>query len=134
MAITIKQLIDKNKSAHDAAFYIESINLSYVLINKALKQIVKEDLKLQLLDQKIKTSNLIGLIKKNTSENPLLKKKVSNKLIKDLKLFITLYKTITKELKFQYPEKKIVDSAKLGIDCIIILNTTLVKIKNNKID
>lgn len=134
MAITIKQLIDKNKSAYDAAFFTESINLSYVLINKALKQIVKEDLKLQLLDQKIKTSNLISLIKKNTAENPLLKKKVSNKLIKDLKLFVSLYKTIAKELKFQYPEKKIADSAKLGIDCIVILNTTLVKIKNNKID
>jgi hypothetical protein len=134
MATTIKQLLDKNKSSFDSGFYIETLSLSYILINKALKQIVKEDLKLQVIDQKIKTSNLISLIKKNTEENPLLKKKVSNKLIKDLKLFISLYKTITKELKFQFPEKKISDLAKLGIDCIIILNTTLVKIKNNKID
>jgi hypothetical protein len=51
-----------------------------------------------------------------------------------MKLFSDLYKSIYKELKFQYPEKKIIDTAKLGIDCIIILNTCLVKIKNNKVE
>jgi hypothetical protein len=132
--MTIKQLLDKNKASFDSGFYIETLNLSFILINKALKQIVKEDLKLQVLDQKIKTSNLISLIKKNIDSNPLLKKKVSKKLIKDMKLFSDLYKSIYKELKFQYPEKKIIDTAKLGIDCIIILNTCLVKIKNNKVE
>ena len=44
MAITIKQLIDNNKKAFDAGFFIESINLSYILLNKALKQIVKDEL------------------------------------------------------------------------------------------
>lgn len=134
MAITIKQLLDKNKSSFDNGFFIETLSLSYILINKALKQIVKEDLKLQVIDQKIKTGNLISLIKKNIDTNPVLKKKVSKKVIKDIKLFSDLYKSIHKELKFQYPEKKIQDSAKLGIDCIIILNTCLVKIKNNKVE
>jgi hypothetical protein len=134
MAITIKQLLDKNKSSFDNGFFIETLSLSYILINKALKQIVKEDLKLQVIDQKIKTGNLISLIKKNIDTNPVLKKKVSKKVIKDIKLFSDLYKSIHKELKFQYPEKKIQDTAKLGIDCIIILNTCLVKIKNNKVE
>lgn len=132
MAVTIKQLIDKNKSAYDNSYFIESINLSYILINKALKQIVKDDLHQEMLDSKIKTSNLINHIKKEIIKTPDFKSKVSKKLIKDLGLFVDLYKTISKELKYQYPEKKITDTAQLGINCIVILNTTLLKIKNNK--
>ena len=45
MAVTIKQLIDKNKKAFDDKHFIESINLSYILVNKALKQIVKDEFK-----------------------------------------------------------------------------------------
>jgi len=134
MAVTIKQLIDKNKKAFDGNYFIESINLSYILINKALKQIVKDDLHQEHIDQKIKTSNLITHIKKEQVINPTIKTKVSKKLIKDILLFIDLYKTISKELKYQFPEKKIADTAQLGINCIIILNTSLVKIKNNKVD
>lgn len=134
MAVTIKQLIDKNKKAFDNTYFIESINLSYVLINKALKQIVKDELQQEHIDQKIKTSSLISNIKKELIINPSLKTKVSKKLIRDILLFIDLYKTITKELKYQFPEKKITETAQLGINCIIILNTSLVKIKNNKVD
>jgi hypothetical protein len=134
MAVTIKQLIDKNKKAYDSTFFIESINLSYILINKALKQIVKDDLHQEHIDQKIKTSNLISHIKKELDTNPAIKTKVSKKLIKDISLFSNLYKTIGKELKFQFPEKKISETAQLGINCCIILNTSLIKIRNNKVD
>lgn len=134
MPVTIKQLIDKNKSAFDSGFYIESLSLTYILINKGLKQIIKDDLALEMLDQKIKTSNLITHIKKELEANPSIKTKISKKVIKDLKLFITLYKAIIRELKYQFPEKKIKDTAQLGINCISILNTTLIKIKYNKID
>jgi hypothetical protein len=134
MAVTIKQLIEKNKKAFDNSYFIESINLSYILINKALKQIVKDDLMQEVIDQKIKTSNLITHIKKELLNNPTLKTKVSKKVIKDIELFIDLYKSIGKELKYQYPEKKITETAQLGINCIIILNTSLVKIKNNKVE
>jgi hypothetical protein len=132
MAVTIKQLIEKNKTGFDNAYFIESINLSYILINKALKQIVKDELKQEVIEQKIKTSNLISHIKKELAINPLLKVKVSKKVVKDIDLFIKLYKEIGRELKYQYPEKKISDTAQLGINCIIILNTSLIKIKNNK--
>ena len=134
MAITIKTLIDKNKKAFDNGFYIESINLSYILINKALKQIVKNDLKQEALDQKIKTANLIKCIKNEFDSNPTLKTKVSKKLIRDILFFNSLYKEIGKEIKYQFPEKKIADTSRLGIECIIILNNSLVKIKNNKVD
>lgn len=134
MTTTIKQLIEKNKKAFDNGYFIESINLSYVLINKALKQIVKEDLKQEVIENKIKTSNLINHIKNQLLSNPQLKTKVSKKVLKDIELFIELYKTITKELKYQYPEKKITETSQLGINCIVILNTSLLKIKNNKVN
>lgn len=133
MATTIKSLIDKNKNAFDHLFYIESLNLSYILINKALKQIIKDELKQEIIDSKIKTSNLISYIKKAHITNPAIKLKVSKKAMKDIELFVSLYKSIGKELKFQYPEKKITETAQLGINCIVILNTSLLKIKNNKI-
>jgi len=134
MAITIKQLIDKNKKAFDNSYFIESTNLSYILINKALKQIVKDELKQEVIEQKIKTSNLINHIKKELTSNPALKNKVSKKVIKDIELFMKLYKAIGRELKYQYPEKKITDTSQLGINCIVILNTSLVKIKNNNVE
>lgn len=134
MAVTIKQLIEKNKKGFDNGYFIESINLSYILINKALKQIVKDELKQEVIEQKIKTSNLISHIKKELNTNPALKSKIAKKVIKDIELFIDLYKSIAKELKYQYPEKKITETAQLGINCIVILNTSLLKIKNNKVD
>ncbi len=134
MAVTVKTLIDKNKKAFDAGFYIESISLSYILINKALKQIVKHDLKQDSIDHKIKTSNLIRFIKMEVASNPTLKVTISKKVMKDILLFNTLYKAIQKEIKYQFPEKKIADTSRLGINCLVILNTSLVKIKNNKVD
>jgi len=133
MAITIKTLIDKNKKAFDSKYFIESLNLSYILINKALKQIVKDDLNIELIDQKVKTSLLVSQIKKELVLNPSLKSKITKKVINDIGLFLYLYKVLHKELKFQFPEKKIEDAATLGINCIVILNTSLVKIKNNSI-
>ena len=133
MATTIKHLIDKNKTSFDNRYFIESINLSYILVNKALKQIVKDELNQEVIDRKIKTSNLINHIKKEFVSNPSLKTKLSKKVVKDIELFIELYKSIGKELKFQYPEKKITETAQLGINCIVILNTSLLKIKNNNV-
>jgi hypothetical protein len=133
MAIIIKQLIDKNKQAFDQHYYIESINLSYILINKALKQLVKDELNVDVMEPKIKTSNLIKHIKKELTNKPELKLKISKKVLKDLQLFVSLFKEINKELKYQFPEKKIMETAQLGINCIVILNNSLLKIKHNKV-
>ena len=129
----IKQLIEQNKKAFDTKYFIESINLSYILINKAIKQIVKDDLKHEIIDNKIKTSHLITHIKREFEVNPSIKTKLSKKAVKDIELFTDLYKSINRELKYQYPEKKITETAQLGINCIVILNTSLLKIKNNKV-
>lgn len=134
MSVTIKKLIEKNKKSYDNGFYIESICLSYILLNKALKQIIKEHLKGDNLEQKIKTTELISFIKKELIVNPEIKTKVSKKVIKDIEQFSKLYKSIYKEMKSQYPEKKIIETSQLGINCIVILNTSLLKIKNNKIE
>ncbi len=129
----IKHLIDRNKKAFDTNYFIESINLSYILINKAIKQIVRDDLKHEIIEHRIKTTQLITHIKKEIDSNPTIKTKLSKKAIKDIELFTELYKTINKELKYQYPEKKITETAQLGINCVVILNTSLLKIKNNKV-
>lgn len=133
MAVTITSLIQKNKKSFDEEFLIESLSLSYILINKALKQIIKNDLQQEVVNQKTKTSSLIVRIKKEILKNPNIKASISKKAMKDIVLFINLYKEIFKELKFQYPEKKIKDTAQLGINCISMLNTSLVKIKNNAV-
>ncbi|MDF2447578.1 MAG: hypothetical protein K0R26_82 [Bacteroidota bacterium] len=132
MATTIKQLIDKNKQAFDNRYFIESLHLSYVLLNKASRQIIKDDLKPLNLENRIKLPALIGHIKKEYLNNPTIKPKFPKKVVKDIELFIDLYKSINKEIKYQYPEKKITDTAQLGINCLVILNTSLLKIKNNK--
>lgn len=134
MPYTIKQLIEKNKKAFDNGFFIESLNLSFILIHKGLKQFVKDELKQETIEQKTKISGLVSLIKKTIDEQPQLKTKISKKVIKDISLFVELYKSVNKELKFQFPEKKITETAQLGINCLIILNTCLIKIKNNKVD
>lgn len=131
MNYTIKQLIQRNKKAFDEKFFIESVSLTYILINKAIKQIVKEELQQELNDQKIKTSFLLKFIKKNHLDVPGLKTKLPKKLIKDIEHFIKLYKEINRELKFQLPDKKIHDTAQLGVNCVIMLNNSLLKIKNN---
>lgn len=106
MAVTIKALIDKNKMAYDAKFFIESLSLSYILINKALKQIVKDEFQTEQIDQKIKTTELVSLLKKEVVKNQNLKIKLTKTLLKDIELFLILYKLLHKELKFQFPEKK----------------------------
>lgn len=133
MAVTITFLIQKNKKAFDDGYLIESLGLTYILINKALKQIIKNDLKQNVISPKAKTSILITHVKKELINNPSVKSSVSKKAMKDISLFISLYKDVFKELKYQYPEKKISDTAQLGINCISMLNTSLIKIKNNTV-
>lgn len=134
MPYTIKQLIEKNKKAFDSGFFIESLNLSFILINKGLKQFVKDELKQETIEQKSKIAGLVSLIKKSLEEQPQLKTRISKKVLKDISLFNKLYKSVNKEIKFQFPEKKITETAQLGINCLVVLNTCLIKIKNNKVD
>ncbi len=132
MSPALKQLVTRNKLAFDSKFYIESLSLSYILINKELKELVKKDLPVDALEVKIKTTDLIKIIKKELKENSILKAKLSKKVFNEVIHFNRLYKDVYKELKFQYSEKKIFETAKLGIDCVAMLHTNILKAKHNK--
>ncbi len=132
MSPALKHLVTKNKLAFDSKFYIESLSLSYILINKELKELVKKDLPPDTLELRIKTTDLIKIIKKELNDNPGLKAKLSKKVLKEVIHFNKLYKEVYREVKFQYSEKKIFETAKLGIDCVAMLHTNIMKVKNNR--
>ena len=52
------------------------------------------------MNQKTKTAYLIAHIKKEILNNPNIKASISKKAMKDIVLFVSLYKEIFKELKF----------------------------------
>ena len=128
---TIKTLIDKNKKAFDQHFYIESIHLSYLLITKALKEITKGE-RIIVLNNAAKLSDYTKALKTHYDKTPLFKKKLKKTIYKQIVEFNAECKLVTKELKFQYPEIKLLHTAKKGINIIIMLNTTLIKRKSNK--
>lgn len=128
---TIKNLIDKNKKAFNEHFYIETINLSYLLITKALKQITKEE-RIAVLNNAAKLSDYTKALKEHYNKVPLFKKKLKKTIYRQIVEFNTEYKLVAKELKFQYPETKLLHTAKKGMNIVILLNTTLIKLKSNK--
>ncbi len=127
---TIKQLVDKNKKAYDSQFYVESISLSYILIIRALRQITKEE-KINIHSAQAKLNEFTKRLKAHYNKKPLFKKKLKKDIYRHIVQFSSDYKLVTKELKFQYPEIKLKNTAKSGIQIIIKLNTTLIKLKNN---
>ncbi len=129
---TIKQLIDKNKVAYESQFYVESIHLSYILIIRALKQITNEE-KISVHNTHAKLNEFTKKLKSHYSKAPLFKKKLKKEIYRHIVQFNSDYKLVTKELKFQYPEIKLRNTARSGIQIIIKLNTTLIKLKNNKL-
>jgi hypothetical protein len=129
---TIKNLIDRNKKAYENHFYIEATNLSYLLIAKALKQITKEE-RINILFNPAKLNDYIKALKIQYNKAPLFKKKLKKTIYRQIVEFNSEYKLVIKELKFQYPEIKILNTAKRGINIVIQLNTTLIKLKANKL-
>jgi hypothetical protein len=129
---TIKNLITNNKKALDHQHYIEAIHLSYLLVTKALKQICKEE-KIVVHNNATKLNDYIKALKTHYNKAPLFKKKLKKTIYKQIVEFNTEYKRISKELKFQFPEIKLSHAAKKGMNVIILLNTTLIKIKANKL-
>lgn len=131
MALSIKELIEKNKNAFKHQYYIESTNLSYGLITKALKQIISEE-KLNTVVTRMKLSDCIKVFKQHYSTSPTFKKKLKKKVYKNICEFNEDYKMVTKELKYQYPELKLKHTSKRGIDIMVNLNTTLIKLRSNR--
>jgi len=129
---TVKQLIDKNKNALDKHFYIESISLSYILIVKALKQIIREE-KIGLQSSQAKLNTYIKVLRAHYHKTPMFKKKLKKNVYRQISEFCDNHKTIGKELKFQYPEVKLRNVAKSGMNIVIQLNNTLIKLRSNKL-
>lgn len=131
MALNIKQLIEKNKTAYKHQYYIESVNLSYGLITKALKQIIAEE-KIPLENPRMKLSDCIKVFKAHYNTSPVFKRKLKKAVYKNICEFNADYKNLSKELKYNYPEIKLKHTSKRGMDIMVNLNTSLIKLRSNR--
>lgn len=131
MALSIKELIEKNKNAYKDQYYIESVNLSYGLITKALRQIISEE-KIGSEVSRMKLSDCIKIFKQHYNTSPEFKKKLKKNVYRNICEFNADYKLLNKELKFQYPEVKLKNTSKRGMEIMVNLNTSLVKIRSNR--
>lgn len=131
MALGIKELVEKNKNAYKQQYFIESVHLSYGLITKALKQIISEE-KISTSATRMKLSDCIKVFKQHYSKSPVFKKKLKKNVYKNICEFNSDYKLLSKELKYQYPELKLKHTSKRGIEIMVHLNTSLIKIRSNR--
>lgn len=130
MAITVKDLLQKNRNAYKQHHYIESAYLSYALITKVLKQIITEE-KIPGSTTRLKLSETIKLIKPRYIASPLFTKKLKKSIFNSICEFNSEFKIVNKEMKYQYPEVKLKHLSKKGLDVLVNLNTTLIKLKSN---
>ena len=131
MALRTKQLIEQNKKAYRHYFYIESMHLSYSLITRALRQIISDETKVDGL-HKAKLSDCIKALRKEYERNPLFKKILKKDLYKNLCEFSNECKTISRELKFQYPALKLKNASRRGLGIVASLQAVLIKLKSNR--
>lgn len=131
MALSIKQLIEKNKTAYQHQYYIESVYLSYGLICKALRQLIVEE-KIGVAADRMKLSEYIHLFKEHYTKSPTFKRKLKKNVYKSICTFHSDFKSLNKELKYQYSEMKLKNASKLGMEIMVHLNTTLIKIRSNR--
>lgn len=130
MALTIKELFEKNKQAYKQQFYLDSVFLSYNLILKTTKQICSDE-GIKTGAGKLKLSDVNKHLKAHYLKTPMFTKKLKKSVFKDVCLFNDEFKALSKELKYQYPEIKLKNAAKRGLDILVKLNTSLIKLKNN---
>lgn len=130
MALTVKDLLQKNKLAFKQQYYIESVYLSYALITKVLKQIIVEE-EIAGTTSRLKLAETLKIIKPKYTASPLFTKKLKKSVFNSICEFNTEFKTVNKELKYQYPEVKLKHLAKKGLNVLVHLNTTLIKLKSN---
>jgi len=126
-----KDLVLRTKKAFDNHCYIETISLSHLLIFSSLKLLCKsEGIKIQTSPPKF--NDYLKAVKTTYSQNPELSKKFKKSAFNRIVEFNSEYRKIMKQLKFQYPEIKIMNTAKNGMNTITIVNTELIKLRSNK--
>lgn len=131
MALTIKDLIQKNKTAHKQHFYIESVYLSYNLLGKVLRQVLLEE-KVLGTKGKAKLSDYIKRVKAHYVVSPTFNRKIKKSVFKTISDFNSDFKTVNKELKYQYPEVKLKSTSQKGINALVLLHTSIIKLKSNR--
>ena len=131
MALSIKDLIQKNRNAHKQHFYIESVYLSYNLIGKVLRQALVEE-KILAANNKAKLSQYIKSVKLHYVKSPAFSRKIKKSVLKTINDFNRDFKIVNKELKYQYPELKLKHTSQKGINALVLLHTSLVKLKSNR--
>ena len=131
MALTIKDLIQKNRNAHKQHFYIESVYLSYNLLRKVLRQVLLEE-KLLGAKGKAKLSEYIKIVKTHYEVSPTFSRKIKKSVFKTISDFNADFKTVNKELKYQYPELKLKHTSQKGINALVLLHTSIIKLKSNR--
>ena len=99
-------------------------------MTRILKQIAAEE-KLASSGAKMKLSELIKQIKAEYDKSPLFTKKLKKSIFRNICEFNSDFKLVSRELKYQYPELKLKHTAKKGLDVLVKLNTTLIKLKSN---
>ena len=130
MALSIKELIEKNRNAHKQHFYIESVYLSYNLIGKVLRQALNEE-NIKPSKPKPKLTDYIKTVKDQYAKSPVFTKKIKRSVLKSVSDFNSDFKTVNKELKCQYPELKLKATSQKGINALVLLHTSLIKLKSN---
>jgi hypothetical protein len=131
MALSIKDLIEKNRNAHKQQFYIESVYLSYNLIGKVLRQTLTEE-KINLNKGKAKLSDYIKAAKSHHNSSLTFNRKLKKSVLNSINDFNIDFKILNKELKYQYPEIKLKNTSQKGLNALVLLHTSLVKLKSNK--
>jgi hypothetical protein len=131
MALTIKDLIQKNKDAHNKHFYIESVFLSYNLIGKVLRQVLQQE-KITTTKNKPKLSEYIKAVRSHYDSSPIFSKKIKRSVLKSIHDFNSDFKSLNKELKYQYPESKLKTTSQKGINALVLLHTSAVKLRSNR--
>jgi len=130
MALSIKELIEKNRNAHKQHFYIESVYLSYNLIGKILRQALTEE-RIKPVKTKAKLTDYIKTAKALYNKSPVFTKKIKRSVLKSVNDFNSEFKTVNKELKYQYPELKLKAASQKGINTLVLLHTSLIKLKSD---
>lgn len=129
MNSTIKNLIERNNKAFKGNYQIETVYLSYIIIVKLLKHLMINE-KTQL-NQKTKLGEIVKSIESAFELDIQMHKKIKRSTIKMIIEFNNEFKSVNKELKFQYPELKLEKLSKKGMHIVSLLHTNAIKYKNN---
>ena len=78
------------------------------------------------------TSALIPFCDAHYKSSPTFTRKLKKSILNAVSDFNNDFKMVNKELKYQYPELKLKGASQKGINALVLLHTSLIKLKSNK--